>query len=101
MKFEINKKLASSNKAHDKSTHVAVCHRNYNAIRRIGVHTMFELLTKTRTELEAACVLIEDVAKSARNEGYTDWALTILRDDGRQPFATGRTVHIDHINRKP
>ena len=101
MKFEVNKKLVSSTNAHDKSICVTVSHSNYNCLRRIGVHTMFELLTKTRAELEAARISIKDVAESARSEGYTDWADAILRSDVQQQFYTGRTVHIDHINRKP
>jgi len=62
---------------------------------------MFELVTKTRDELISARIIIEDVAEIARNEGYVDWADDILREDRLQPFATGRSVHIDHISRKP
>jgi len=102
MKFEMNKKLASKYaKSYNKCLHVAVHPKAYYRLRRIGVHTIFELLTKTRAELEAARVSIKDVAESARSEGYVDWADAILRSDVQQPFSTGRSVHIDHINRKP
>jgi len=102
VKFEINKTFAPRTwKSYDKNTQIAVCLRTYGCLKRIGVYTLFELLTKTRTELEDASVYIDVIAECARKEGYTDWADNILRDDIQHPFSSGRMVHTDHIRRKP
>ena len=101
MKFEINKKFVNGrSRAYNKYTDVIVDSRTYHGLRRIGVQTLFELVTKTRAELIASRVFIEDVAEIARKEGYADWANTILREDRLQPFSTGCAVHIDHLRNR-
>jgi hypothetical protein len=62
---------------------------------------LFELLAKTRTELEDNGIDTYEIAICAKKEGYADWANATLDDAKLQPFPSGRIIHIDHIRRKP